>query len=275
MWQAAAGGAVLGAVAGSFGKRSRSSVQLAPESALEREAGKTAQDQLSQLSNLTNLGPGSQDVTSGLEAQRNLAQLLSNYSQGGYMPQDNDFISAQRLGAQLFQPQQLQLQQQFMDDDEQIARVAARMGRDPNDPVLRNQLQQQRNRLMSQFGAQQNAFIAEQAQNMPMQRLGFAQQLAQVRGGLASQAMANREALLRMGQGIRQSEQNFRMGTASRTVQEGGGLAGAISGGLAGLGAGMQAAPGLSSLFSGFGSSGAAAPTMMAGQSNRFVGNIG
>jgi hypothetical protein len=52
--------------------------------------------------------------------------------------------------------------------------------------------------------------------------------------------MANRQALLSMGSGIRQQEQQFRLGSASRTLSgsEGGGLSGAIAGGMAGFGAG-------------------------------------
>jgi hypothetical protein len=241
MWGAIAGGA-LGALAGGLGKKSSqtSQVHLAPESQLEKDSGAMLQSSLGQLQGLVGAGPGQGDVEAGLSAQRGLASLLQQFSQGGFLPGQQDFQQAQQFTNSVFAPQQQQMSQQFADEDLELQRLAARTGRNVNDPVLRNKLAQTRGNLQSQLGAQQTSFMSQFAQQMPQQRLGYAQQFAQVQGGLASQAMANRQALLSMGSGIRQQEQQFRLGSASRTLSgsEGGGLGGAIAGGMAGFGAG-------------------------------------
>lgn len=256
MWGALAGGA-LGAIAGGLGSKSSqtSQVFLAPESQLEKDAGKLMQGELGQLQGLVGAGPGQGDVEAGLSAQRNLAALLGQFAQGGFLPQQQDFQQAQQFTNQAFAPQQLQMQQMWADEDQELQRRAGITGRSVNDPVLRNKLAQTRGQQQAQLGAQQTSFMSQFAQQMPQQRLGFAQQLAQVQGGLASQAMANRQALLSMGQSIKSQEQQFRLGSATRSTSSnsGGGLAGAISGGMAGFGVGAGQQQNLSNMFSGIG----------------------
>jgi hypothetical protein len=63
--------------------------------------------------------------------------------------------------------------------------------------------------------------------------------------------MANRQALMSMGQSIQGNERQFRLGTATRTTNQeqssGGGLGGAISGAIGG----MSMAGGLMNMFGG------------------------
>jgi hypothetical protein len=268
------GGAALGALGGLFGKKESVSRVMNPASELEIQAGTTINDQMGALKGLVGAGPGQQDVEAGLSAQRGLASLLQQFSQGGFMPGQQDFQQAQQFTNQAFAPQQMAMQQQFADEDLELQRLAARTGRNVNDPVLRNKLAQTRGNLQSQLGAQQTSFMSQFAQQMPQQRLGFAQQFAQVQGGLASQAMANRQALLSMGQGIRQQEQNFRLGSAQTVQTGGGGFGGMLTGAIAGAGTGLSSYGNF--MIGQAAMDGKFQPQQaMAGQSNRPVNNIG
>lgn len=262
MWGAIAG-AALGALAGGQGSNSSQTTtrNLAPESELEKRGGAVALSQLSELEKLFGAGPGAQDVQSGLTSQRDLATMLSQYAQGGFMPGQQDISQANTLAQQLFQGQQVGLNQAFDVQRQQASRNAARMGRSGIDPVLQNQLMQGQARQQQQLNADIGSYATQFAQSMPTQRLGFAQQLAQVNQGLASQALANRQALLGLGSQLRSQEQNFRAGTASTTTSSssGGGMMGALTGALGGGVAGLNLMQGLSK-FGGGGTAAAATP---------------
>jgi len=131
-------------------------------------------------------------------------------------------------------------------------------------------LAQQRVRGEQQLAAQQTAG----AFGVQQRQLGLSQQIANVRQGLASQALANRQTLLNLGNTIQQQGRNFRLGSASSTQTSGGGLQGFLTGAFGGASAGLNLATGFSSL-SGGGASAApstqlGAPTQTAGQSNPF-----
>jgi hypothetical protein len=184
--------------------------------------------------------------------------MLSQFAQGGFMPGQQDISQANTLAQQLFQGQQVGLSQAFDTQRQQASRNAARMGRAGIDPVLQNQLMQGQARQQQQLNADIGSYATQYAQSLPQQRLGFAQQLAQVNQGLASQAMANRQALLGLGSQLRGQEQNFRLGSASttQTTSSGGGFGGALAGALGGAAGGLTAAKGFGginfgSLFSG------------------------
>ncbi len=74
------------------------------------------------------------------------------------------------------------------------------------------------------------------------QLAGIGNQLSNIRGGLATQAMQNRMNLMSMGQQLNQSERNYRIGTAQHYGSQystgeqfsGGGFKGAMSGAMAG-----------------------------------------
>jgi hypothetical protein len=272
---AGAAGGILGGIAGAQGdntsKHSTKGMDLAPETALEKSATSNITDLYSQLQGLTQAGAGQSDVSAATTSQRDLASMLQSFAAGGFMPGEADINSANGLASQLFKPQQVQLDQTYQQQQEEAARLAAKLGRPINDPIIQAKLGQERMRQQSSLAAQQGSYAAQYAQNLPMQRLGFASQLSDVRNNLASQAMANRQALLGLGQSLRNDDRNFRMGTAQTWSNEdthsGGGFAGMLSGALGGLGAGMKAAPGLSAAFGGMFSSGpkVASPTATAG----------
>ena len=242
MWGQIAG-AALGALVGGQGdtKTRRENVILAPESQLEQRGGQVALDQLNQLQSMLGGGANAQDFSQGAQSQRDLAAMLGQFTQGGFMPGQQDISQAGSLAQQLFQGQQVGLNQAFDTQRQQASRNAARMGRSAIDPVLQNQLMQGQARMQQQLNADIGAFGTNLAMNMPQQRLQAMQQLARVQQGLASQAMANRQALLGLGSQLRGQEQNFRANTASRegSLTEGGGLGGMISGAVSGVGMGQ------------------------------------
>ncbi len=251
----AGGMSLLGAIAGKQGSQTDQSyrTEVAPETELEKQSNKLLSSGLTDMQGLVNAGPGMQDVTSGLDSQRSLADMLSRYSQGGFLP-DQQMINQQHgFAQQLFAPQQEGLNQNFTDASMYANRNAARMGRGGNDPILMNKLLQEKTRQQSMLNAQIGQQGMQMALQQPMQQLGFAQQLAQVRSGLATQAMQNRQALMSMGSQLKGQDQNFRAGTASREMSTtgGGGMGGMISGALAGAGTGL----GVGALFGGFGKS--------------------
>jgi hypothetical protein len=242
----AGGLGLAGGIAGMLGGQQSQSTtrQLAPESELEKQAGQLTGSQLTELQRLIGAGPGQADVQAGTDASRQLAALLQQFSQGGYMPGANDFAQANALTQQVFAPQQQQLNQQFADQRVQANQAMAKMGRGPADPTMMNALARTQGQQQAALGAQMTSYSAQQAMAMPQQRLQYANQLAQVNAGLASQALANRQALFSMGSQLRGQEQNFRAGTASSTTtqQQPGGFGGFLSGALAGVGAGIGAA---------------------------------
>lgn len=231
--------AALGALAGSQRQGSTSSVQLAPPSASELAGEQAITANLPILQQLINAGAGQQDITSALGASRGLGDLLSQYAQGGFLPGESDFATARQFATSAFAPQQVALNQQFEEEKQRAAQLAAQLGRPVNDPIIQAKLSQERMRSQERLGAAQSSFVSEFAQSLPQQRLQYTGQLADVRNQLASQAMANRQALIGIGSQLQQAGQQFRAGTATRTQESGGGLLGGLTGALGGASAGF------------------------------------
>lgn len=239
-WMLPAAGAALGFLAGSQKQGQSQSVQLAPPSASELAGEQAVVSNLPILQQLINAGANQQDVTAGLGAQRSLGDLLAQYAQGGFLPSQQDFTTAQGFATSAFAPQQTAINQQFEQQQQRVAQLSAQLGRPVNDPILQAKLSQERMQAQERLGAQQSAFVSDFAQNLPMQRLQFTGQLADVRSQLASQAMANRQALIGLGSQLQAQGQQFRAGTASRSVEGGGGLLGGITGALGGVSSFMK-----------------------------------
>ncbi len=230
--------AVVGGIAGSQGERAsqstngRSNVFLAPESELGKAAKDAQLTNLKSFQGLVDAGANQGDVGSAAGSQRSLADLLDSFSKGGFMPTEQDTAQATHLADQLLAPS---FRQQGIDAN----RMAAKMGRPINDPILQAKLR-------TAEADQRGTFIAQQAQQLPLQRLGFATQLSDVRNNLASQAMSNRQAILGIGGNILGQEQNMQLGAASRTndsqvnQQSGGGFGGFLTGAIGGAGAGKK-----------------------------------
>lgn len=239
-WMLPAAGAALGFLAGSQKQGQSQSVQLAPPSASELAGEQAVVSNLPILQQLINAGANQQDVTAGLGAQRSLGDLLAQYAQGGFLPSQQDFATAQGFATSAFAPQQTAINQQFEQQQQRVAQLSAQLGRPVNDPILQAKLSQERMQAQERLGAQQSAFVSDFAQNLPMQRLQFTGQLADVRSQLASQAMANRQALIGLGSQLQAQGQQFRAGTASRSVEGGGGLLGGITGAIGGAASFME-----------------------------------
>lgn len=270
------GGALLGGIAGSMGQRSEtnydSNIDAGQATGAELFGGSVLNDNVRGLQGLVNAGPGQQDVSSSLDASRGLAAMLEQYSQTGGLPGSADISTSNNIANSLFQARQLGLNQAFSDQNTAAQRQAALMGRDGNDPILRAKLAQEQTRQQGMLGAEQGAWAQQFALQLPGQRLGYAQNRASLLGGLATQAMANRQALAAMGEGIQTNERNFRLQTARRygtqATESGGGLQGAITGALGGAGA----LAGIAGGFGGGGQAGGFNPAAATQMVNGFAG---
>lgn len=218
---------------------------------LEASAVKSQEDLFSQLSQLTAAGPGQADVTSGLEAQQGFGNILQQQLGLGGLPSQGQVLAGQQYAQSIFAPQQVALQQQFNQERINQGRLAARLGRRANDPVLANKLAFSQGQLQQQLQAQQGAFASQTAMNLPQQQAMLAERLAQVRGGLASQALQNRVALLTMGNQLAASERQYRIQTAigqsqrSQDAWTPGSTPLAIAGALSGAGKGLGSMGGM------------------------------
>jgi hypothetical protein len=256
---AALAGAAIGGVAGMFGDKSSStqSINLAPESEFEKRMRELSGTQFEDIAKI--LGGQSVSQIQGFqgqatEAQGGLDRLLSAFAQAGGRPTQEQIGQAQQYAGQIFQPEQVAMQQAFQDQEVQAQQAAARMGRSfGGDPILRAKLAQEQTRQQAQLGARQSSFASQYAQQIPGQAIGAQEALMNLRQGIASQAMQNRLNLLNMGSQLQQQERNFRLQTAGRTTtqESGGGIGGMFQGALAGAGTGMSFAKNLDFLNSG------------------------
>lgn len=232
---------------------------LAPEDNLEKLGGSITSEQLKQLQGLVGAGANQSDVANYVSSQRDLAALLKQFSQNGANPTQQDLASAQSFTNSVFAPQQESMRQGFSDQLTQSNRDAAMLGRDINDPILRAKLAQSQGREQSMLDAQKTSMFAQQAQQAPLQRLGFANDLSNVYSSLSNQAFSNRQALLSLGNTVQQQGRAFRSGNATTVGTQTkpskgllsaiGGVAGAV-GGLGTIGTGIGT---LASLMGSFG----------------------
>lgn len=245
---------ILGALGGLFGGGGKSTsigLDLSDPSALENLLSGTGgqpgalQSQFQSLSDLVASGPGREDIQAGVESQRGLAALLAEMQETGGLPQQEDIQSGEAIARRLFGGQRTALEQQFEQQSIQASRQAAIAGRGGADPILQAKLAQEQSRQAALLEAQQGSAAQQLALSLPGQRLGFAGQRADVLTGLGQRALQNRLTLTQLGQSLLGQEREFRVRTATKNIQEGGGLgqalSGAISGGIAGFGA-MQSA---------------------------------
>jgi hypothetical protein len=235
---AAAAPAIIGAVAGSLGSSGQSVTStrnVAPAGANELYAGQAQMDILKQLQGFSGAGPGQQDISNAYGAQNDLAAMLRQFSQGGYGPTEADQLTARSQLA----PQFEQVRQNQVVANQQFRQQAATSGRGPMDFAFTNRLNQNTGNQMNMLAAQQSQLAAQQ----PMQRLGFMQDFTNLKQGLATQAMQNRLAISSLGSSIQNAGMQERLGSAGTTQTQsgsGGGLQGALMGGLAGAGVGAS-----------------------------------
>lgn len=188
----------------SQGQTSRSGVNVAPETALEQQINPMLGKQMTGLEGLVGAGPGQQQVTGALGASQDYADMLGKLGQGGGL------LAAQQAGIGGYTDIGNQLYGGLMRQQQvEASRAGARMGRGTNDLMLQNKLGQQRMDLVGSFAAQQ-------AMAAPGQQAQFMGQRADVMQGLASQAMANRQALMSMGSNLREQDRSYRINTGER-----------------------------------------------------------
>lgn len=238
-------GAALGGAAGGQAdvNSSVSGIRMAPASQLERQAGGIIGQNLGQLQEGVNAGPGIDAVSGGLAASNSLAEMLKKYAAGGFLPGKEDMATANQFAQSAFNPQAVALKQNFAGQQQRAAQLAAQLGRPVNDPIIQAKLSQEYMQGQERLGAQQGAYSSAMALQLPQQRLGYTSQLADVRNNLASQAMANRQALLSLGSQVQGSERQFRLQSGEQYGQQtsGGGMKGALIGAIGGFGAGIGA----------------------------------
>ncbi len=275
-WESLAGsvgGAVLGGLIGGAGTpssqnsntQSTSSVNLRNfddiskgQSGLESAAYQQQLSGFADLQKLIGQGPGANEVGANTQFQNQYANqlqgLLSNIANPN---QQANFATAQ----QYFAPQQTALNQQFQQQGIESDRLAARLGRAGNDPILRNKLAQEQTRQQTMLNSQIGSFGQQLPQFQAEQIMGVGNALSNLRGGLATQAMNNRSTLLGMGQQLGAAERQYRLQTAERTgsqsTQTSGSQGGGVGQMLAGaLGGGAQFGGAISGLLGSMGGGG-------------------
>lgn len=237
---AAAAPALIGAFAnqgqGSSQQGYSSSKNIEAAGYNETTGANSVMDMLNQLKQFQGVGPGQQDVANAYSANNDLAAMLKQYSQGGYAPTQADFGTAKQQMA----PQYEALRQSQIEQQQQFRQTAAQTGRGPMDFAFQNKLGQNFQNQNMMLGAQQSQLASQQ----PMQRLGFMQDFASLKSGLATQALQNRLAIASLGSSIRDAGANYRLGAAGnsgyQTGQQGSQQGNMIQGGIAGLGTGLQ-----------------------------------
>lgn len=226
-------------------------------SGLEENAYNNQVSSFTDLSNLIGAGPGLNEVQANNQFQNSYANQLQQLMQNIANPnQQQNFSTAQ----QYFAPQQTALNQQFEQQGIASNRLAARLGRAGNDPILRNKLAQEQTRQQTALNSQIGAFGQQLPSMQAQQIMGVGNALSNLRGGLATQAMNNRSTLLNMGQQLTQAERNYRLQTAQQMggsssvtdTSKGGGPGGMLGGVLSGAG---SLGGTFGQVFSGLGSS--------------------
>lgn len=203
-----------------------------------------------ELKDIVAQGPTSSDVARGVQSQRDLADMLKMYSEGGNIPSQMDVERASMFAGQVFQPERVAMEQAFSDQARDYSRRAAIQGRSLTDPILAAKLASEQTRQSSMLGARQGSFAAQFAQQQPLQRLSFASDRANLLTGLGNQAMVNRQAILGIGSQLLNQERNFRLNTATRvnTTETTPGFSDIAGGIIGGISTGISAYSKLSSL---------------------------
>lgn len=183
---------------------SKSGINVAPETDLEKQANPLLGRQLTGMEGLVNAGPGAEAMTGATGAANDYSSLLQRLGTG------TGLLDAQQAGIGGYTQLGNQLYGGLMrQQTAQAQQMAARQGRGMNDLMLQNKLGQQRNDLVGSFAAQQ-------AMAAPGQQAQYMGERNNVMQGLASQAMANRQSLLSAGSTLREQDRAYRINTGER-----------------------------------------------------------
>lgn len=186
------GMAVAGGIAGGFDKEQNTTRQLDPWTQGGIGLGLLHIDrQQRDLENIfrgrqTEIGYSSdQDITS-------FRDLVNQYLKSGG-PSQQDISGAQKFTQDIFAPQSVAMQQAFQQQSQQNNRLATRLGRSADDPILAAKLAQEQTRQLQQFESQKTAFSAQNAQDRMGQQLSLSELLR-------NQALQNRQMIAGFGQ---------------------------------------------------------------------------
>lgn len=170
-------------------------------------------------------------------AIQNLEKLLQEMGSG---PSAERIASSNKFASDMFAGQQTALNQSMDDQRVQYANQAAQMGRSSADPILAAKLAQEQVRQQARLSSEQGSFAANEAMNGASRQFG--QQLSGLTG-LSQNAIQNRQAVFSLGSEFANTQMNYRLqtarrygsGTSTEVGTSGGGLKGAMTGGMAGM----------------------------------------
>lgn len=236
------GGALLGGIAGAGDKTQTTTRNVAPASAQERDLQQKSFE--SYLQQLALAQQGEAGIQGGQGIQTNARDLMQGILTGssfGLTPEETQQIHATRQA-------QIDLGQQ--DVNKYLENAMRGVNQSAAERGVRGQALSELQGRAVQSGAEQmgrlvgqaNLTAAQQAQQMPYQRLGIqgglANQNANFMENLRQQAIANRQAL--QSPVLMQSLLNERLGSASETSTSPGSFGSVIGGALGGAGAGAS-----------------------------------
>lgn len=290
MWAALAGAALGAAAGGQKDKKggysegsTTSSINLRDFNDINKGAGGletsaygAQNNSFADLIRQVSMGPGDAEIQANTGFQNDFAiQLQGLLTRLGRQDTHSEIAANNQVAKGIFAPQQEQLNQQFQDAETSSNRLSARLGRAGNDPIMRNKLAQEKTRQQSSLNAEIGAYGRQLPSIQADQVAAFGGQLSNLRQGLATSAMNNRAMLLNMGNQLTAAERQYRLNTATRTGNSynsgedwsGGGTKGAITGGMAGFGAGAKMMGGM-----GGGASGGAASGGFSQQASPYFG---
>lgn len=242
-------GGIAGGIGGLFGSKNSqnttSGVNLRPTSDAEQTGYNYMFNAASDLEAYTGAyGPGAGEVKRSTQTDNDLAEMFRQYSISGGMPSSSDLAQGNTLAQSVFAPQQTALDQSFRDQNTQFERLAARLGRPTDDPILQAKMRTGFMDQSARLQSEQGSFGTQYAMSLPGQRVNYKQQESAMRGQLASQAFANRTAMLNMGSQIMNNERNWRYQISDKfsntEQQKGGGVGDAITGAMGGIGQGFN-----------------------------------
>lgn len=207
-------------------------------SGLEAAAYAGQLGQFNDLQNLLKFGPGQSEIQANTEFQNSFADQLQQLLRQSLNPTSSEISNNYSQAQQLFAPQQTALTQQFQDQNVASNRLAARLGRPGNDPILRNKLAQEQTRQQTMLNSQIGSYGMQLPELRGQQAMNLGGALSNLRSGLASQALQNRQTLLGMGSQLAEQERAYRLNTATTTGSQttrgtetsGGGVKGAATG---------------------------------------------
>ena len=209
--------------------------------------------------------------------------LMEKLIASGGLPSKQQLGQAQNFAGQIFNPQQIALQQMFAEQLTKANQQAAIMGRSGDDPILKAKLAQQQTNSQLLLNAQQGALATQIGLQIPMNQFQFGQAQANTTLTAAQQALQNKMAMFNAANAIANQQAQMQANligatqTSSGTTTSGGGVGGAIAGGLAGLAGGLNAGASIANMAGGLpnvtfapSNAGSLAPTNYFSGSNPF-----